>query len=279
MNLQRFFLLILSTWFSSSVIAHEFHHHKEEKPLATYLANEGIMISSGNVKVLFDPFFHNDYGQYQLVPTSIIESIKKGWPPYDGVSIVFVSHAHEDHFAAQDMLNYLLTFNNIKLVAPTQAIEQLKDLEGFEQIQTQLLAIDLAYQEQPESRQIGPVKFDAVRIPHAGWPSRSEVSNLVYRVSLPHNRGYASVIHMGDADPNDRHFLPLSSFFKAVKTDIAFPPYWFFLSRSGKNILEYRINAHESVGVHVPKTIPLDLILSGADYFFKPGQTRAISQP
>jgi L-ascorbate metabolism protein UlaG (beta-lactamase superfamily) len=276
---QCYILFLVSALLSFKLMGHDFHEHDKPLPQANYLANEGIMISSGRYKVLFDPFFHNDYGQYQLVPASILSAIHQGIAPYDNVSLVFVSHAHEDHFAAKDMLEYLLKFENTRLVAPSQAIQQLKALSSFDKIQTQVHEIDLEYQDQPISHQIGDIKFDAVRIPHAGWPSRSEVSNLVYRVSLPYQDGYLSVIHMGDADPNDRHFLPLASFFKAVRTEVAFPPYWFFLSQSGKNILEYRINAKESIGVHIPKTIPLDLILSGADYFFKPGQTRALVQP
>ena len=33
---------------------------------AQYLANEGLMVVHGEIKVVFDPLFRNSYGQYQI---------------------------------------------------------------------------------------------------------------------------------------------------------------------------------------------------------------------
>ena len=46
-----------------------------------YLGNEAVLITAGDQKVLFDPFFHNDYGAYQLVPEKIQQNIFAGLPP------------------------------------------------------------------------------------------------------------------------------------------------------------------------------------------------------
>ena len=268
------------------VIAHDKH------TTATYLANEGVMISSGNVKVLFDPFFHNDYDIYQLVPEKIISAIMSNTEPYNDISVIFVSHAHGDHFAEQDMLAYMLKHSAVKLVAPTQAIAEMQTLAQFDKIKDRIIAIELAYKDQPISfmlevnkmhstkginDKLASIKVDAVRIPHAGWPGRAEVSNIVYRVAMPIN-GNAdkhespTFIHMGDADPNDTHFRPLADFWNLQKTTVAFPPYWFFLNSAGNYILDYRINAETSIVVHVPKLVPAGLIRSGKVYFSNPGE-------
>jgi L-ascorbate metabolism protein UlaG (beta-lactamase superfamily) len=268
---------------------HAFAHDKATT--ATYLANEGVMISSGDVKVLFDPFFHNDYGTYQLVPEKIINAIMENTAPYNNISVIFVSHAHGDHFAEQDMLAYMLKHNAVQLVAPNQAIVEMQKLAQFDKIKSRVTSIDLAYKDKPisftldanitASTSISGVERDsitveAVRIPHAGWPGRAEVSNIVYRVTLPtkHSKSLGlssneqadkrlntkadkherlTFIHMGDAAPNDKHFRPLSEFWNLQKTTLAFPPYWFFLNSTGNYILDYRINTEKSVGVHVPK--------------------------
>jgi L-ascorbate metabolism protein UlaG (beta-lactamase superfamily) len=246
----------------------------EKQAAVTYLANEGVMISAGNVKVLFDPFFHNDYGIYQLVPEKIINSIMSNTSPYNGINAIFVSHAHDDHFAEEDMLAYMLTHKTVELVAPTQAIVELQKLDGFTQIEKRITRIELAYKQKPISFTVKGIKVDAVRIPHAGWPGRAEISNIVYRVTLPAlvEQDALTFIHMGDADPNDSHFRPLAEFWNVQKTTVAFPPYWFFLSATGNYILDYRINAETSIGVHVPKDIPVPLIMSKKSYFSEPGE-------
>ena len=246
----------------------------EKEVTATYLANEGVMISAGDVKVLFDPFFHNDYGIYQLVPEKIISSIMSNTAPYNDISVIFVSHAHGDHFAEEDMLAYMLVHKKVELVAPTQAIVEMQKLDGFKKIEKRITRIELAYKQQPISFTLQGIKVDAVRIPHAGWPGRAEISNIVYRVTLPAVAEHDALtfIHMGDADPNDSHFRPLAEFWSVQKATLAFPPYWFFLSATGNYILDYQINTETSIGVHVPKNVPTPLIMSKKPYFSEPGE-------
>ena len=38
------------------------------QPQAQYIANAGVMITSGDVKIVFDPLFEEDFGQYELAP-------------------------------------------------------------------------------------------------------------------------------------------------------------------------------------------------------------------
>lgn len=255
-----------------------FAAHSHEKPAtATYLANEGIMIETKGYKVLFDPFFHNNYGNYQLVPAAILASIMNNTAPYHDINAIFVSHSHGDHFAAQDMVNYLQKYAEVKLIAPNQAIEQMQEMVGFEQVKNQVTSISLEYGDAPQSIEVDNIKVDAVRIPHAGWPGRSNVANIVYRVTLPNGDSASTVIHMGDADPNDDHFRPLGAFWQQKHTNISFPPYWFFSSIQGNYILDNRINAANHIGVHVPINVPEILKQSGKDYFYVPGETRLIS--
>ena len=289
----RMFVYLVFTILPLQVVAHD------KETTATYLANEGVMISAGDVKVLFDPFFHNDYGTYQLVPEKIINAIMDNTAPYNDISVIFVSHAHGDHFAEQDMLAYMLKHRAVQLVAPTQAIAEMQQLAQFDNIKDRITSIDLAYKDKPlsftldvievNSTKMASTKFkldtiatdtikvDAVRIPHAGWPGRAEVSNIVYRVTMPmnseaHQHEQLTFIHMGDADPNDTHFRPLAEFWNLQKTTVAFPPYWFYSSSTGNYILDYRINTEKNIGVHVPKEVPASLIRSEKAYFSVPGE-------
>ena len=255
-----------STALSKTALSNTVSGNVENSSSVTYLGNEGLMVQYGDTKVLFDPFFHNSFNTYQLVPEDIRQALFSGEPPYDNISAIFISHAHGDHFAADDISNYLTQYPRTTLIAPRQAIDKL-DLP--EQSKTNIVPIDLAYQDAPVYQKIGALKFDAVRIPHAGWPRRAEVANIIFRVRLEDK---LTVVHMGDADPDDAHFKPLIEHWKQKSIDAAFPPYWFFVSRSGPMILKDRVKAKINIGIHVPIKVPFDLYQSGAQYFTEPGK-------
>lgn len=272
--LRRFInsVIIFSVFLVNSTIA--LSH--ESKGKVTYLANEGLMAEAGNYKILFDPFFHNGFGFYQLVPETILDAIKSNVAPYNNIDAIFISHAHSDHFAAQDMLNYLQTYKNVKLIAPDQALEQMALLTGFEQIQNQVTGVSLEYGDTPITFTVDKLNIDAVRIPHSGWPSRAEVSNIVFRVTILNDKNPSTYVHMRDADPKDVHFRPHAEFWQLMEPDFAFPPYWFFLSLQGNYILDTHINATKNIGVHVPLEIPKNLKKSGKIFFHVPGETAHI---
>lgn len=267
----------LGAYFCVSLKAHELGGHTGSFKNASvqYLGNEALLFADGDHKVLFDPFFHNDYGSYQLVPDDIRKSIFAGQAPFDKVDAIVVSHAHGDHFAADDVANYLATYPQTILIAPGQATEKV--LAENAALAGQLVSIELEFGDKPVTNSVGDgaavLTVESVRIAHAGWPQRKDVANLVHRVTLPSGK---TIMHMGDADPNDSHFSPFVEHWNARQSDAAFPPYWFFISPEGPMILKSRINALKSVGVHVPTTVPAELKQSGGDYFSSPGELREL---
>ncbi|MGJ8664297.1 MAG: MBL fold metallo-hydrolase [Marinicella sp.] len=263
MNFRMMQLLMVLSVFMYKVNAEEPAH-------VTYLGNAGLMVDHEQVEILFDPFFHNHYGYYQLVPESLRNSLFGNKAPFDSIEMILVSHAHGDHFDAKDIADYLIDRPNTKLVAPAQAVEVLRKDERFKQFEKQVTAIKLAYGDEPVTLNFTGLEVDVLRIPHSGWPSRAEVANLVYRVTL---NDQVTVMHMGDADVDDDHFKPWAEYWAKQMTDTAFPPYWFMLDPRGQQLLSERINAKHAIGVHVPVDVPKELIESGADYFFETGKT------
>lgn len=261
-------LLLSSLFFCASSFAHE------KLASATYMGNEAVLITSSQSKVVFDPLFHNDFTHYQLVPEKMVSAMIKGEKPYDNIAAVFISHAHEDHFDARSMLAYLKAQPKTKLFAPQQAVDAIKALPGHEAVLKQLTPVALTYGGKPWVKKVDNLLIEAVRIPHSGWPDRQvDTENLVFRITLDDK---ATVLHMGDADPNDVHFKPLDAYWKQRQSHTAFPPYWFFYKKEFRLILDERINAKHAIGVHVPKNVPEMLKNAGLDYFSKPGETREI---
>ena len=244
---------------------------------ATYLANAGVMIERGDVKILFDPLFRNGYGQYQLVDAETEEALFNGEPPWDGIDAVFVSHHHGDHFSAEVMSRFLDRRRDIHFYGPTQAVAAMV-LAGF-QLSTyneeRLHSIELDVGSPPVRLLNEEIIVDAVRIPHSGWPTQlRDVENIAFRVTLDNA---TTVLHLGDADDNPEHFTKHANHWRERHTDLALPPYWFFMSPQGREILDKHIEPTHSVGVHVPAKPELrpDSLVN-YDVFTTPGETREI---
>ena len=248
---------------------------------AQYMANEGLMVVQGDTKVVFDPLFRNSYGQYQLLPKEMEDALFSGQPPFDGIDAVFVSHYHGDHFSPADILRLLKAQQGIHLYAPVQAVNGLRSVSGTndEKIFERVTAVELAYKDTPVTLEMEGLLIEAVRIPHSGWPNgRLDVENISWRVTLNET---TTILHMGDADPNDVHFARDAAYWDKRHTHMAFPPYWFFTTSQGPGILGNRIKPDHSVGVHVPVSIPKNPSLRpqelrDVDLFTEPGEIRNI---
>jgi len=248
---------------------------------AYYMANEGMLVTQGDTKILFDPLFRDGYGQYLLLPEEMEAALFAGSAPFDGVDAIFVSHYHGDHFSPEDILRLLQTQTEIHLYAPMQAVIMLRTeaSDGNDAVFDRVHPVTLAYQDPPVSMEMAGLFIEAVRIPHSGWPTgRLDVENIAWRVTLNEQ---TTVLHLGDADPNDQHFARDAAYWDRTPTHAAFPPYWFLDSNYGQEILRDRIKARRSIGIHVPTTIPADPLqrpfsLRNQDLFVNPGETRAI---
>lgn len=252
-------------------------HAEAPNLVATYLGNEGVMVAQGNTKIVFDPLYDNTYGTYQAVPEHTRTALLNAQPPFDNIQALFVSHAHGDHFSAADTLAFLQAHPAARLIAPAQAIEALHvELHSakLSLAPERFVVIDLEYGADPLQLNLGALRVEAIRIAHAGGPSRRDIQNILYRVTLADE---AVVMHMGDADPRLSNYRPYDKHWQALKTDLALPPYWFFVIPGGETLLTQRLNSSQQIGVHVPATAPEDLKESGADYFFRSGEQRIIA--
>ena len=254
-----------------------------EEPRLEYLANEGVAIFHGDSTIVFDPLFRNDYDTYHLVPESTRNAIFLGLEPFQNITAIFVSHHHGDHFDPEDMLRLMARHESAILYAPSQAISamQLIASEDHKGIFDRAVALDLAYDDDPVSIQGDKLRIEAFFVPHSGWPTaRTDVDNIAFRVAVD---GLATVVHLGDADPNMIHFKRHEEQWRQEKVDVALPPYWFFISKDGNQILENVIQSDHSIGIHVPTSISRDTgippELREFDLFLEPGESRPLPNP
>jgi L-ascorbate metabolism protein UlaG (beta-lactamase superfamily) len=220
--------------------------------------------------------FDQDYGIYERVPKDIERALFAGAPPFDGLDAVFVSHHHGDHFSPERMVQLLIAHPDLQLFGPPQAIDSMPvdstDVAG------RLHAVELDL-EGTFTHVVGEIEVSAVRIPHSGWPTRhADIENIAFRVSLG---DVATVLHMGDAHADPAFFDERAGHWAERTLHLALPPYWFFLSNGGKQILEEHIHATEVIGVHVPSSMPdspaqYPQEIRGRTLFSVPGEEKRI---
>ena len=252
------------------------------KAKAHYLANEGVLVATDETRIVFDPLFRNDFATYRLLPEELERALFAGEPPFQGLDAVFISHYHEDHFSAEDVLRLLKERREIRLYAPAQAVAEMRRIaggnDGGEDVFSRVTEIRLEYKDPPTMIETGDLVVEAVRIPHTGWPDRQlDVENIAYRVTLDES---TTVAHLGDADTSDLHFAHDAVYWERRSLDMAFPPYWYFQSDNGRRVPEQRLKPGHAVGIHVPVelTSPAERPpeLAGYDLFVTPGETRDI---
>jgi ribonuclease BN (tRNA processing enzyme) len=217
-----------------------------------------------------------------LLPDEMEAALFAGEAPYDALDAIFISHYHGDHFTPEDVIRFMNARPKVELYAPSQAVVALRAIatDADQKIFDRVKFVDLEYKDAPVTMFVDKLKIEAVRIPHSGWPTgRLDVANIVWRVTLDNA---TTVIHLGDADANDVHFATDAEFWNSNQPDMAFPPYWFYSSQNGLDILSSRIAAKQTVGIHVPKAMSNDASarptqLRNVDLFTIPGETRTIS--
>ena len=157
-------ILICAYLFTTNAAAHD------DPAKAHYLGNEGVLITHGQTKILFDAFYANSYGQYALVPDDISAAMMSGTPPFDGVDAIFVSHVHGDHFTAAPAIAYLRVHESVQLYGSQQVYDAILSagVATVDPLMARIHGLDLAPEDEAESFAVGALSVDVVAIPHSG---------------------------------------------------------------------------------------------------------------
>ena len=92
----------------------------------TFLANEGVMLSSGGKKVLIDGLFLR-YGPDFAVPADSTQAaLRTARAPFDAVDLILVTHRHGDHFHPETVAAHLRANPRATLLTSKQVIDSLR---------------------------------------------------------------------------------------------------------------------------------------------------------
>ena len=212
----------------------------------TYLANEGIMISSGDKQVLIDALFDDYYEDYLSPGEALLNQMNRGENPFESVEAVLVTHIHRDHFEAKTAGKFLSMHEESQLLSSIQTQEELKNqYEGFSGIESRIIAIEK--NTITTRHEVNGITVYGFFINHAGGDRMSHIQNMAFLVEVNGKR----ILHVGDSDIDLPRFESLN--LTQYQIDVALVPYWYLSDDTGQQIVKDAINAQQNIGIHYPK--------------------------
>ena len=228
---------------TNPTIAGPLKTNRDVSAKVTYIANEGVLIESGGKKVLIDGL-HRFYNKaYSFPPDDLRDKLEGAKAPYDDLDLILVSHLHGDHFHPKSVALHLENSKTI-LATSNQIIDEIKkDSENFEKFENQIKPISHEWKKSSKEN-FGDVKVKFLGLRH-GSERFKWIENLGHLIEV----GGKKYLHLGDADMTTENF---SSFkLSEEKIDVAFIPYWYLLSKDGRQLVKNQFAPKHIIAVHV----------------------------
>jgi L-ascorbate metabolism protein UlaG (beta-lactamase superfamily) len=217
----------------------------EKAPLEiTYIANEGLMISSGQSSLLIDGLYREGVKGYETVPPAQLEKLERAESPFDKVRLILVSHPHRDHFDAASVSRHLESNSKALLVSSPQVTDALKQGGGYEKIKRQIETL-LPEGLEKIRKSFGDIKVTFMRLRH-GHARNYGLHNLGHIIEI----GGKRLLHIGDAEALAENFEKLNLPDEGI--DIALLPFWFMVDDAGRTIIDRHIKPKQIVALHIP---------------------------
>lgn len=210
----------------------------------TYIANEGVLISSGGKQVLIDGLHREYQRSYAFLPPADREKIETAKAPFDKIDLILVSHWHLDHFHSESIGLHLQHNPKAQLVSSQQVVDEVeKNFKDYQAIAARMTAATPPWKERVAMKVAG-IDFEILRLSH-GTGRHATIQNLGHIVKL----GGKKLLHVGDADTAVENFERFN--LDEEQIDIAFIPYWFLIGTEGQTIVKDHIKPKQIIAVHI----------------------------
>jgi L-ascorbate metabolism protein UlaG (beta-lactamase superfamily) len=208
----------------------------------THIANEGVLIASGDKQVLIDGLYR-EYRGYAVLPAPEREKIETAQAPFDKIDLVLVSHLHLDHFHPEAIGLHLQHNPKTMLVSSRQVVDEVaQKFKDYEAIKVRVTGATPPLKEKVAMKVAG-IDFEILGLGHGsgrhGW-----IQNLGHVIKL----GGKKLLHVGDADTSAEIFEKFNLDEEGI--DIAFLPAWFLLERAGQTVVREHIKPKQIIAVH-----------------------------
>ena len=211
----------------------------------TQLANEGVILSDGQSRVMIDGMVVEPYSIYGGLPADAIPRFRAASGEFAGIELALVSHRHHDHNQPAAACTFLKASEDTSLRTSEQVIGLIREkCRSFVTTSPRIMTIDPQY-DAPYRMTLGGVSVTIFPLSH-GTRKYAKIQNYGHLVEI----GGLRVLHIGDAamDPTDFERAGLDQ----VELDVALIPFWFFQPGPGAAVIERFLDAPLKLAVHIP---------------------------
>lgn len=209
-----------------------------------YIANEGILLTSGGKRVLIDGLHRKYDDAYAFLPDGEREKLEAGRQPFDKIDLLLVSHRHGDHFHPESVGTYLASYPKATLATSQQVIDEIvKDYSQYPAIKDRVTSVKYELMSS-EMLRVAGIDVEFLGIGH-GSGRHASIHNLGHIVPLNGKR----ILHVGDAVASVEIFDKLDINDRSI--DVAVLPFWLLTSAEGRTIVDQHIKAKHLIATHV----------------------------
>jgi L-ascorbate metabolism protein UlaG (beta-lactamase superfamily) len=211
----------------------------------TQLANEGVIVSDGETRIIIDGMVVEPYSIYGGLPPAAASMFDQASGAFAGIDLVLASHRHHDHNQPRFACQFMQQSEEAQFVSSSQVLGLMR--EKCRQLVTtspRIKEIDPQY-GQPYVFQHGGADVTVFPLSH-GTRKYAKIQNYGHLIRL----GGVTVLHIGDAamDPADFQRAGLEQ----IHLDVALIPFWFFQPGSGADVIRQFMDAPLKMAVHIP---------------------------
>jgi len=209
------------------------------------LANEGAIISDGEVSVMIDGMVVEPYSVYGGLPENAAALFNQASGPYADVDLALASHRHHDHNQPKYACQFMKKSGDTQFISSSQVLGLMREkCRKLVTTSPRIREIDPQYGA-PEVFEESGVKVTAFLLSH-GTRKYAKIQNYGHLIEI----GGVTVLHIGDAAMSPQDFQTAG--LDQTEVDIALIPFWFFRPGPGADIVKQYMDAPVKVAVHIP---------------------------
>jgi len=211
----------------------------------TKLANAGVVLTSGETRVMIDGMVVEPYSVYGSLPPEAIPSFNQALAEFADIDLALVSHRHHEHNQPEFACGFMQASQKTELYTSAQVIGLMREkCRQFMTTSPRVHEIDPQY-GQPTLLEVGDARVTVFPLSH-GTRKDARIQNYGHLVEM----GGVSVLHIGDAAmmPEEFERAGLSQ----RKVDVALIPFLYFQPGPGSDLVKRYLDAPLKIAVHIP---------------------------
>lgn len=211
----------------------------------TQLANEGVLISDGETRILIDGLVVETYSVYGGLSGEALAHFNALSGPFADIDLALASHRHHDHNQPAFACKFMKASQGTRMVSSPQVLGLMREkCRSLVTDSGRFQAINPPRGE-PWVETIGTATVTAFPLSH-GTRKYARIQNFGHLVEI----GGKTIVHLGDAAMTAADFDTAGLHERQI--DVALIPFWYFQPGPGAEIVTHYLDAPLKIAVHIP---------------------------